>query len=169
MEELLRSQKSRHQEVKQGPELENIVLHGSSRKNKPVICDHTFYSAGDFCFCVLDNVSLIECTVVETVFADEIYIVPADIIGSNYNIMLRDLASHTLSFRWRTNIHKCFQKGSVIGNFLLPMASDSWRTDNERWERFIFEILGDFESFRPKIVIAGNDAYRLKCLPETHI
>ena len=77
-----------HQKVEHGPQFQHTVLYWSPRQNQSVSGNETLDSSRDLCLAIADCVPLVQYTVVEAAFSEELDVGPNGLIRHDYNIRI---------------------------------------------------------------------------------
>ena len=97
---------------------------------------YTFDSFGKFCFGVLDDVAFVENTVQPVNIVQIRNVVADDFVGCDDNVEGLQFQQESRPFSGIPGVQDWTKIVGIFQDLVVPMASESGRTDNERREMY---------------------------------
>ena len=161
---LLVAQVAGHEEVKERPQLQHVVLDWRAGENEPMAPHESFDGLVALCFGIFDDVALIKNNIEPVALAEEVYFISHNVVGHHKHVVLQKALAQPLSLCWRPGVVQGPQqpRRSIDINFVHPVPCESRRADHQRMDFFLFLSL-------VLVVSGGEDAEGLQGLAKAHV
>lgn len=113
---------------------------------------------------VLDDMSLVKNTIQPVHSFKLCYIIPHDLVGGNDYVMSAQLGKQPSAFSGIAGVQYWPQILRILQYFVVPVASERWRADDEGWKVNRVRCLCFLVPFRALKVFARQNANRLQRL-----
>ena len=108
---------------------------------------------------ILDDVAFIEDAVVPADVLQTVDIVPDDLVGCDHYVVGLELREELVTFPGVPGVEDWAQVLGVLEDLIVPVTSQSGRTDDERWKMLRVWGLGLFVLLSTLVMLASEDAY----------
>lgn len=169
VERLFRTEETGHEEVEEAPQLEDVVLDGSTGEDETMDGSKRLDSLGELRLPVLDDVTFVKDAVVPIDLAEPLGVVASDVVGRDDAVVLGDGTNNALALDARTGVDECANILRVGVDLVLPVTGEGRRADDKGREVHRIGRTSRLVTLRSFVVHAREDSDRLERLSETHV
>lgn len=134
IERTFRAQKSWHEEVKQAPQFQNVVLYRRAGENETMLGSHAFDGFREFGLGVFNDMPFVENAIEPVDILETTDIIPDNFVRGDDNVVFLQCWKETCTFFGATREHHWFQIFCVFQDFVVPVACEGGRAYDKRRE-----------------------------------
>jgi len=131
VERPLGSEESRHEEIEETPELENVVLDRCSREDETMVRSKELDGFGKFRLPVLDDVTFVEDAVVPVDGSKEIDVVPDHLVRSDDDVEGGKGGLEETSLLEGSDVDDWTKVLGELEDLVVPVAGEGGRADDD--------------------------------------
>ena len=128
------TEKTGYEEIKEGPQLQHVVLNRRSREDEPMVGNQLLDGFRRLSLSVLNDVPFVQDAVIPAQRSEKLQIVSYDVVGGDDEVVTRDLLTQAGPLRWRSGV---VQRAQMVVrdeflHFVDPMTRQRRRADHNR-------------------------------------